>query len=166
VQQPPGPANVLGLFKFTFHNKHIVYMHDTPSKALFDRSSRAFSHGCVRVRNPARFAELVLEADKGWTPEQVAEVVNGPAVETPIPLQSKIPVHLVYFTETVNDDGEAARYNDVYGHEQRVMLALEGRFDAIARGPDHLAPVSYKPSQYAGGGNPLETFMNNIFGGF
>jgi hypothetical protein len=46
------------------------------------------------------------------------------------------------------------------------MLALEGRFDAIARGPDHLAPVSYKPSQYAGGGNPLETFMNNIFGGF
>jgi murein L,D-transpeptidase YcbB/YkuD len=84
VQQPPGPANVLGKFKFTFHNKHIVYMHDTPTKNLFDKPSRPFSHGCMRVRNPQRFAELVLAADKGWTPEQVAEIASGPAVASPI----------------------------------------------------------------------------------
>ncbi len=165
VQQPPGPANVLGKFKFTFHNKHIVYMHDTPTKTLFDKPSRPFSHGCVRVRNPQRFAELVLAADKGWTPEQVAEIADGPAVENQIPLQSKIPVHIVYFTERVTDAGEALRFKDVYGHEERVVLALQGRFDAIARGPDHLAPVAYAKPQYAAG-NPLETFMNNLFGGF
>jgi hypothetical protein len=55
-------------------------------------------------------------------------------------------------------------FKDVYGHEERVMLALEGRFDAVAVGEDHLAPVKYAKSQYAG--NPLETFFNNVFGGF
>ena len=165
VHQPPGPANVLGLFKFTFHNKHIVYMHDTPTKHLFERPSRPFSHGCVRVRNPQRLAELVLEADKGWTADQVAALVAGPAVETPVPLDTKIPVHLVYFPEVVDDAGEAQRFKDVYGHEERVKLALDGRFDAIAKGPDHLAPVKYSQTR-ATGGNSLETFMNNLFGGF
>ena len=166
VQQPPGPANVLGKFKFTFHNKHIVYMHDTPTKNLFDKPSRPFSHGCMRVRNPARLAELVLAADKGWTPEQVSEIADGPAVETPIPLQTKIPVHVAYFTDRIDDAGEALHFNDIYGHEERVMLALAGRFDAIAVGPDHLAPVKYEKREYAGGANPLETFFNNVFGGF
>ncbi len=165
VQQPPGPSNVLGLFKFTFHNKHIVYMHDTPTKPLFERPSRPFSHGCVRVRNPERLAELVLEADKGWTADKVAALVSGPPVENPIPLEKKLPVHLVYFTEVIADNGDVLRYPDVYGHEQRVMLALDGRFDQIARGDDHLAPVKYTQTRYTGG-NPLETFMNNLFGGF
>lgn len=165
VQQPPGASNVLGKFKFTFHNKHIVYMHDTPTKHLFDQPSRPFSHGCVRVRNPARLAELVLAADKGWTPEQVDDIASGPAVETPIPLETKIPVHMVYFTERIDEAGTSHRFKDVYGHEQRIMLALEGRFDAVAVGPDHLAPVKYEKPRYASG-NPLETFFNNVFGGF
>jgi murein L,D-transpeptidase YcbB/YkuD len=165
VQQPPGAANVLGKFKFTFHNKHIVYMHDTPTKNLFDKPSRPFSHGCMRVRNPQRFAELVLAADKGWTPEQVAEIANGPAVETPVPLQSKIPVHIAYFTERVDDNGEVLRFKDVYGHEERVVLALEGRFQDIVVGADHLAPVKYEKREYASGGT-LDTFFNNLFGGF
>jgi L,D-transpeptidase YcbB len=166
VQQPPGPSNVLGLFKFTFHNKHIVYMHDTPTKPLFERPSRPFSHGCVRVRNPQRLAELVLGADKGWTPEQVAKLVSGSPVENPIPLEKKLPVHLVYFTEVIADNGDVVRYPDVYGHEQRVVLALAGRFDQIARGEDHLAPVKYSQTRYTSSANPLETFMNNLFGGF
>lgn len=166
VHQPPGPANVLGLFKFTFHNKHIVYMHDTPTKHLFDRPSRAFSHGCVRVRNPVRLAELVLEADKGWSPEEVRALVSGSPVENPIKLDTKIPVHIVYFTERIDDDGTVHRFKDVYGHEQRLVLALAGRFDAIAVGPDHLAPVRLERPRYASGPNPLETFFNNIFGGF
>jgi len=166
VQQPPGPANVLGKFKFTFHNKHIVYMHDTPTKHLFDQTSRPFSHGCMRVRNPARLAELVLAADKGWTPEQVANIAEGQAVETPVPLETKIPVHVAYFTERVTDEGETLQFKDVYGHEARVKLAIAGRFDAIAVGPDHLAPVKYEKRVYAGGANPLETFFNNVFGGF
>lgn len=166
VHQPPGPTNVLGLFKFTFHNKHIVYMHDTPTKHLFERPSRPFSHGCVRVRNPVRLAELVLEADKGWSPEEVRALVSGRAVENPIALETKIPVHIVYFTERVDDEGVVHTFKDVYGHEKRVQLALEGRFDAIAVGPDHLAPVRYEKPRYASGPNPLETFFNNVFGGF
>ncbi|MGE0024990.1 MAG: L,D-transpeptidase family protein, partial [Hyphomicrobium sp.] len=164
--QPPGPANVLGKFKFTFHNKHIVYMHDTPTKNLFEQASRPFSHGCMRVRNPQRLAELVLAADKGWTPEQVHEIADGPAVETPVPLESKIPVHVAYFTERITDTGEALGFNDVYGHEERVKLALAGRFDEIAVGADHLAPVKYDKREYAGGGTSLDTFFNNLFGGF
>ena len=166
VQQPPGPANVLGKFKFTFHNKHIVYMHDTPTKPLFEKPSRAFSHGCVRVRDPQRLAELVLAADKGWTAAQVDEMANGPAVETPVPLQTKIPVHIVYFTERIDDAGKDYIFKDVYGHEAKMILALEGRFDAIAVGPDHLAPVRYEKREYAGGGGSLNTFFNNLFGGF
>jgi murein L,D-transpeptidase YcbB/YkuD len=165
VQQPPGGANVLGQYKFTFHNKHIVYMHDTPTKQLFNQASRPFSHGCMRVRNPGRFAEVVLEFDKGWTPEQVAEIVNGAPVETPIALDKKIPVHTAYFTQWVNDGGELMSFKDVYGHEQRVTLALQGRFDQIARGADHLAPVRYEKREYASGGT-LDTFFNNLFGGF
>lgn len=166
VQQPPGASNVLGKFKFTFHNKHIVYMHDTPTKNLFERASRPFSHGCMRVRNPARLAELVLAADKGWTPAQVAEMADGPAVETPVPLDSKIPVHVAYFTERITDAGEVLGFDDVYGHEERVKLALAGRFDQIAVGTDHLAPVKYEKREYAGGGTSLDTFFNNLFGGF
>jgi murein L,D-transpeptidase YcbB/YkuD len=165
VQQPPGGANVLGQYKFTFHNKHIVYMHDTPTKNLFNQASRPFSHGCMRIRNPGHFAEVVLDYDKGWTPEKVAEIVNGEAVETPIALDKKIPVHVAYFTQWVDDAGELQSFKDVYGHEQRVMLALAGRFDAIARGPDHLAPVRYEKREYASGGT-LDTFFNNLFGGF
>lgn len=165
VQQPPGGANVLGQYKFTFHNKHIVYMHDTPTKQLFNQASRPFSHGCMRVRNPGRFAEVVLEFDKGWTPGQVAEIVNGAPVETPIALDKKIPVHTAYFTQWVNDGGELMSFKDVYGHEQRVTLALQGRFDQIARGADHLAPVRYEKREYASGGT-LDTFFNNLFGGF
>ncbi|WP_139247967.1 L,D-transpeptidase family protein [Hyphomicrobium sp. CS1GBMeth3] len=164
VHQPPGPANVLGLFKFTFHNKHIVYMHDTPTKHLFEKPSRAFSHGCVRVRNPIRLAELVLEADKGWSAEEVQALASGQPVENPIKLDTKIPVHIVYFTERIDDDGVVHRFKDVYGHEQRMTLALAGRFDAIAVGPDHLAPVRLEKPRYAA--NPLETFFNNVFGGF
>jgi murein L,D-transpeptidase YcbB/YkuD len=166
VQQPPGGANVLGQYKFTFHNKHIVYMHDTPTKHLFNQSIRTFSHGCMRIRNPARFAEVVLEFDKGWTPEQVAEIANGAPVETPIALDKKIPVHVAYFTQWVNEAGELVSFKDSYGHEARVMLALEGRFDAIARGADHLAPVRYEKRDYASGGGTLDTFFNNLFGGF
>ncbi|MFX8999951.1 L,D-transpeptidase family protein, partial [Acinetobacter baumannii] len=71
--------NALGQVKFLFPNKHAVYMHDTPSKHLFDNAVRAFSHGCMRVRNPIRLAELVLGMDRGWTPEQVRDLItNGP----------------------------------------------------------------------------------------
>jgi murein L,D-transpeptidase YcbB/YkuD len=122
----------------------------------------------MRVRDPQRLAEVLLGNDKGLTPQQVADLFNGPPVENPIQLDKKVPVHIVYFTEWIDDKGEEQRFKDVYGHEQRVMQALAGNWDQIVRGPDHLAPVTYaEGSRYAsGGGNALDVFMNNLFGGF
>ncbi len=70
LRQTPGPANALGQVKFLFPNKHAVYMHDTPSKHLFDRPVRAYSHGCMRVRNPLEFARILL-ADQGWSEQRI-----------------------------------------------------------------------------------------------
>ena len=74
--QPPGPKNVLGMVKFRFPNKHDVYMHDTPERHLFGGSVRAFSHGCMRVQNPVRLAEVLLAHDKGWTASEVEGYVR------------------------------------------------------------------------------------------
>jgi murein L,D-transpeptidase YcbB/YkuD len=167
VYQPSGGGNVLGVVKFSFPNKHAVYMHDTPTKGLFNETRRAFSHGCMRVRNPARLAEIVLAADKGWEAAKVAELIDAPADENEITLDRKIPVHITYFTAWVGPDGKLETADDVYGHEQRIRLALAGRFADIVRGPDHLAPVTYGAARYAASKNTsLEIFFNNLFGGF
>lgn len=166
VYQPPGGNNVLGRLKFSFPNKHEVYMHDTSTKGLFEEASRPFSHGCMRVRNPERLAEIVLEADKGWDAAKVLEALDAQPIENPVKLDRRVPVHVTYFTITVAEDGKEQLFKDVYGHEKRVMQALSGNWSEIAVGPDHLAPVTYGPGRYAGGGNALETFVNNLFGGF
>ncbi len=77
IYQPSGPRNALGVVKLSFPNKHIVYFHDTPSKGLFNEASRAFSHGCIRVRNPVKLAAVVLNQDKGWDEAQVQSMVDS-----------------------------------------------------------------------------------------
>ena len=167
VYQPPGRGNVLGVVKFTFPNKHQVYMHDTPTKHLFKNKSRTYSHGCMRVRNPVRLAELIVEASNGWSVSDVDQVLKGPVQETPVKLDTKIPVHVTYFTAWVDESGDEKAANDIYGHEKKIKLALAGRFDKIAVGPDHLAPVKYKPrkQQYMGT-TAVEDFFKNLFPGF
>jgi L,D-transpeptidase YcbB len=165
VYQPPGGPNVLGVVKFSFPNKHYVYLHDTPTKHLFNKSIRTFSHGCVRVRNPVRLAELILSQDNNLTPDDIAEVLAGTPRKNPVELETKVPVHLTYFTAWVDDENTVQVAKDVYGHEERLTLALDGRFDEIDIGEDHLTPVKYTDKRYASG-NTLETFMNNLFGGF
>ena len=102
VYQPPGENNVLGNIKFRFPNKHDVYMHDTPQKQLFNADVRAFSHGCMRVRNPQRLAELLLAEDQGWPAQRVAAAfAPGGAQNNQVNLGRKIPVHITYFTAAV-----------------------------------------------------------------
>jgi len=149
VYQPSGERNVLGLVKFVFPNKHGVYLHDTSAKALFDEPSRPFSHGCMRVRNPLKVAEALLAIDKQWQPSQVTDILDREPDETPVLLDRKIPVHVTYFTSRVDDDGNELTFKDVYGHEERVKLALAGKFSQIAVGVDHLAPVKFNRVQYA-----------------
>lgn len=141
VVQPSGRKSVMGKVKFTFPSQHTIFMHDTPDKWMFNRSRRTLSHGCLRLRNPMRMAEVVLEEDKGWDTARVKDVAqNGPRSNA-VKLDRKIPIHLVYFTARVDDNGKLRTFSDVYGHEKRIRQALAGQWDQINVGRDHLAPV-------------------------
>ncbi|MBK9079299.1 MAG: L,D-transpeptidase family protein [Hyphomicrobium sp.] len=144
VFQPPGPGNVLGVVKFLFPNKHAVYLHDTPSKSLFNERTRMFSHGCVRVRNPVRLAEVIMSIDKGWDSRVIKDLVTRGPGDNDVALDAPLPVHLTYFTASVEDDGTIKRFEDVYGHEKRITLALQGRWTQIVKNRDHLLPPDIK----------------------
>lgn len=136
--QPSGPKNVLGIVKFLFPNKHDVYMHDTTAKHLFKQNMRAYSHGCMRVNDPVRFAELLLQEDKGWSASDVDARFGGGLNE--VKIDKPIWVHTTYLTAVVDDSGKLTTFADVYGFEPRVAAALSGkqyRFEA----PPQIAEV-------------------------
>jgi L,D-transpeptidase YcbB len=143
VIQPNGPKSVMGKVKFSFPNQHTVFMHDTlgRDKYMFNAAQRTFSHGCMRVRNPMRLAEILLREDQGWDSARVAEAFNNGPPNNEVAIERKIPVHTTYFTALVSDDGKLQTFPDVYGHERRISQALEGKWDQIVTGRDHLAPV-------------------------
>ncbi len=143
VIQPNGPKTVLGKVKFSFPSQHTVFMHDTRAedKWMFNVARRTYSHGCMRVADPIGLAKIALREDKGWTPAQVDDALyNGP-LNNEIAIEHRIPVHMTYFTAMVDEDGELHTFPDVYGHERRIALALEGKWDRIVKGRNHLAPV-------------------------
>jgi L,D-transpeptidase YcbB len=118
VRQLPGDDNALGRLAFMFPNEHSVYLHDTPSQALFDADMRAFSHGCVRVEDPLRLAELVL----GWSESRINAAIGGPEREVLLP--SPLPIHIEYFTEFVDEFGDLQERPDVYGLMRKVADTL------------------------------------------
>ena len=104
-------------------NDHAVYMHDTPGRELFDEETRAFSHGCIRVEDPASLAELVLGGEStGWTAERI-EGATGNRERT-VFLPRPLPVHIEYFTEFVDESGELQERPDVYGLARKVEGTL------------------------------------------
>ena len=127
--QPAGAHNVLGAIKFRFPNKHDVYMHDTPQQELFSRPVRLFSHGCIRVQNPRRLAEILLAEDKGWSASQVGDLLadRDNNYNQEVQLTRKVPVHVAYFTAVADENGAVRYFDDIYGHDERVAAALEGR---------------------------------------
>jgi murein L,D-transpeptidase YcbB/YkuD len=122
IKQPPGERNALGSIKFMFPNPYAVYLHDTPSKSLFQRDYRALSHGCMRVMDPWAFADALLSEDPTITTPQLKALVGGP--ERQVNLSRKIPVHVTYFTAWVDGAGKLQVRGDVYGHDARVEKAL------------------------------------------
>src|SRR5690606_23674597 len=122
VRQRPGPGNALGQIKLLFPNKHDVYLHDTPSKSLFARAFRAYSHGCVRVQNPMEFA-VALMANEPNIPRASLEAMFGPSERWVNP-EHRIPVHLTYFTIRVQADGSLQSFGDVYGHNAALIAAM------------------------------------------
>ncbi|MDF2983112.1 MAG: hypothetical protein K0Q69_2884 [Devosia sp.] len=122
IRQRPGAGNALGRVKFLFPNQHDIYLHDTPSKSLFSRSFRAYSHGCVRVENPMDFADALLKLEPSLSAETLTASFGD--TERWFNLTTKIPVHISYFTLRVDADGTIRSYGDVYGMNQRLKELL------------------------------------------
>jgi murein L,D-transpeptidase YcbB/YkuD len=124
--QRPGPANALGRVKFMFPNEYAVYLHDTPSKYLFDRADRTFSAGCIRVENPFELAEVLLGPD-GWTQEKFRQVLDT-GKERTVFLSKPIPVLLLYWTAQTGSDGTVSFFRDVYERDAAIIKALDAPF--------------------------------------
>lgn len=127
VRQKPGPRNSLGLVKFLFPNSYNIYLHDTPSKKLFDESKRAFSHGCIRVSEPRKLAEFLLRKDSTWTSEKIVAAMNaGKERMVRLKPEDQVPVVIGYFTAWVDKDGKLNFRNDVYGHDRKMAARYFG----------------------------------------
>jgi murein L,D-transpeptidase YcbB/YkuD len=122
VRQPPGERNALGQIKFIFPNDYAVYMHDTPTRNLFQASVRAFSHGCVRVDQPFKFAETLLRPERGWTEARLRKLVGKN--ERRVALPTPVPVHIVYFTMAEDELGQWRRFDDIYGYSGKARELL------------------------------------------
>ena len=124
VRQRPGPSNSLGLAKFIFPNSENVYMHGTPSQQLFSRARRDFSHGCIRLEDPARFAEWVLRQDPTWSRERIDAAMQGDKTMQ-VNLKEKLAVVVFYDTVHVNSEQVVHFVEDIYGHDKALDLALQ-----------------------------------------
>ncbi len=125
IVQQPGDKNALGQVKFMFPNKFSVYLHDTPSRNLFSRTGRAFSHGCIRVDKPLDFAEVLLRHDQGIDRTQIDSIVGSRKL-TRVNLQTPVPVHLTYFTAWIDENGVPQFYNDIYDRDTIVSKVING----------------------------------------
>ncbi len=123
LRQPPSAGNALGIVKFMFPNENNIYLHDTPSKNLFDHEVRAYSHGCIRVGDPKDLAYTLL-APQSADPKATFQAALDTGNETNLQLDQKIPVHLVYFTAFPNAAGEVTYRADVYGRDKALFDAL------------------------------------------
>lgn len=126
LRQDPGPQNALGRIKFMFPNPFAVYLHDTPNRALFKRTQRDFSSGCIRVESPAVLADFVLSGNRRWTPEALAEVIQK-GDNRIIRLKQPVPVHLLYMTAWSDKTGVIQFRRDIYDRDRDLDRALNQR---------------------------------------
>ncbi|MBL0740955.1 L,D-transpeptidase family protein [Chryseolinea lacunae] len=123
VRQKPGPRNSLGLVKFLFPNSYSIYLHDTPSKSLFGKDNRAFSHGCVRLAEPKKLAMYLLRNNPEWTEAKIDAAMNA-GKEKYVTLDKTVPVLLAYLTAFVGRDGRLNVRNDVYNLDARLAKMM------------------------------------------
>ncbi len=176
ISQPPGDKNALGRVRFNFPNKFLVYQHDTPDKYLFAYSRRAFSHGCMRVQDPVKYAEVLLSIvrpGQGYTEDRIRKMFGN--TETDIQFPKFIPVHLTYQTAFVDENGKLEFRDDIYGRDKALLAVLNGDERKVADIPierkenpirrEALAMPEWSPwggrSYYPDGGN----FFTRLFGG-
>jgi murein L,D-transpeptidase YcbB/YkuD len=146
IWQPPGDKNALGRIRFNFPNKFLVYQHDTPDKYMFALDKRAFSHGCMRVQDPAHYAEVLLSLvrpDDGYTEERIKKMFGSN--ETDIQFPAFIPVNLTYQTAFVDGAGKLELREDVYGRDRALIAILKGTERKVADIPvEHKVEASHR----------------------
>lgn len=123
IRQLPGDKNQLGKIKFLFPNRFNIYFHDTPFKELFNRDKRAFSHGCIRLREPVKLAEYLLINQPQWTGEKIDSAMNS-GKEKYVRVKDPVPVLIYYYTAWVNDHKQLQFREDIYGHDARMAKKL------------------------------------------
>ena len=137
ISQPPGDHNALGRLRFNFPNKFLVYQHDTPDKNLFALDKRAFSHGCMRVQDPVKYAEVllsILRPGDGYTQDRIHKMISSQG-EQDIQFPHYLPVHLTYQTAFVDEDGRLEFRDDIYGRDRVLIAILRGDERKIAESP-------------------------------
>ena len=123
IRQKPGPGNALGKVKFLFPNSFNIYFHDTPSKSLFGQDKRAFSHGCIRLKEPKKMAEWLLKDDPTWTSSRIDSAMNQ-TKEKYVKLKTPTPVFIIYYTAWVDDEGQLNFRDDVYKHDNILIKKM------------------------------------------
>jgi L,D-transpeptidase YcbB len=150
ISQPPGERNALGRIRFNFPNKFLVYQHDTPDKKLFAFDKRAFSHGCMRVQDPVKYAEVLLGLvlpKEGYTQDRIRKMYGSAEIDIKFP--TFIPVHLTYQTAYVDDAGKLVIREDVYGLDAKLQAALRGDHRVAEISPGEPRRESYRPARMA-----------------
>jgi murein L,D-transpeptidase YcbB/YkuD len=179
ISQPPGERNALGRIRFNFPNKFLVYQHDTPDKYLFAQAKRAYSHGCMRVQDPAHYAEVLLSLSNPgdhYTESRIKSMYGNSEID--IKLATPIPVHITYQTAFVDPNGKLQIRDDVYGRDARLLSILKGDERKVAEIPVEHAQQSYArppvslPSGVAGANSNSgpsysggQNFFEMLFGG-
>jgi L,D-transpeptidase YcbB len=148
VREKPGPKNSLGLVKFMFPNQYDIYLHSTPATELFNRTRRDFSHGCVRVQEPAELAAWLLQDqnDKDgqpWDLEKVTEAMNSGPDNHQVNLKTPVPIVIFYMTAEVEEDGHTHFFDDIYGYDADLQKVLN-QGPPYPMKPD---PAASKPKQ-------------------
>ncbi|WP_245957753.1 L,D-transpeptidase family protein [Niabella yanshanensis] len=123
VRQKPGPWNSLGLVKFLFPNSYNIYFHDSPAKSLFNRDKRSYSHGCIRLKEPARLAEYILNDTARYSAQKVDSLMHT-YKEKYVRVKKPIPVLITYFTSWVNDSSVLNFREDIYGHDAIIAKKM------------------------------------------
>jgi L,D-transpeptidase YcbB len=170
VSQPPGGASVLGRLRFNFPNRFLVYQHDTNERFMFAREVRAYSHGCMRVQDPAKYAEVLLNIarpSEHWTIEKVKRMFGGG--EQDIQLQSaQIWVHLTYQSAFVDDNGKLQVRPDVYNLDSRTLAAIKSEraiIETVPEGKSEQVIASGSGGRRTATPRPVSFFSSLFFAG-
>jgi L,D-transpeptidase YcbB len=123
VRQLPGDDNALGKVKFLFPNSFNIYFHDTPEKSLFAKDRRAYSHGCIRLSDPVKLANWLLQDNPSWTPDKIDDAMNS-GKEKYVRLKNPVPVIVTYYTAWVDEHGRLNFRDDIYGHDAAVSKKM------------------------------------------